>query len=98
MDKDKFIDNIYFWFFKYKTKHTKKMNRKTRNEIINSIANYENTNTVIYDSQCDINYSFEEIKEICQNPYLKQYEWKLYDVYARLWDYNRKTLGKEIGM
>ena len=40
----------------------------------------------------------DKIKEICQNPYLKQYEWKLYDVYARLWDYNRKTLGKEIGM
>lgn len=46
-----------------------------------------------------LNYNFpEKLKELCQNPYFKKYEKRVVEPYSRIWEYNRNTLGKELGL
>ena len=46
-----------------------------------------------------LNYDLpSQISDTCNNPYLKRYRKSTYDTYSRLWDFNRQTIGKELGL
>ena len=45
----------------------------------------------------EIEYDFPKgVVDVCQNPYLKECKDLVYDVYSRIWEYNRDTIGREL--
>jgi hypothetical protein len=42
------------------------------------------------------NYDYRILNE--KNPYLKECKDLVYDVYSRIWEYNRGTIGRELGI
>ena len=67
--------------------------------IMEHIQNGDLTNKSISLLKKEIEYDFpEKLTEICKNPYLRSYKDTVYELYSRLWEYNRDVVGKELGI
>lgn len=65
-------------------------------ELLNK-GNIPNRNIETLKKALSFDYP-QTIAQTCQNPHLQKYKNSTYEPYARLWEYNRETLGKDLDL